>query len=86
MIYAALNNLNLFGVNIQNTYLQAPSSEKHYFICGEQVSLKNVGIKAIIVRALYGGNSAGADFWRHVRKALKVLHFESCKADPNVWF
>ena len=41
---------------------------------------------AVIVRALYGGKSAGADYWRHVRSAMNELGFESCKADPDVWF
>ena len=40
----------------------------------------------MIVRALYGGKSANADYWRHVRHAMTELGFQSCKADPNVWF
>ena len=86
LTYAALNNLDVFGADIQNAYLQAPSSEKHYIICGEEFGLENVGKRAIIVRALYGGKSAGADYWRHVRKAMAYLNFESCKADPDVWY
>ena len=83
--YAALNGLNVYGADIQNAYLQAPSSEKHYIICGEEFGLENVGKRAIIVRALYGGKSAGADYWRHVRRAMESLDFLSCKADPDVW-
>ena len=86
LTYAALNDLDVFGADIQNAYLQAPSSEKHYIICGEEFGLENVGKRAIIVRALYGGKSAGADYWRHVRQAMESLDFESCKADPDVWF
>ena len=44
-----------------------------------------MGNRAIIVRALYGGISVGADYWRHVRRAMKSLDFLSCKADPDVW-
>ena len=83
--YAALNNLQVCAADIQNAYLQAPSSEKHYVVCGPEFGLENVGRKAIIVRALYGGKSAGADYWRHVRKAMEEMSFESCKADPDVW-
>ena len=83
---AALNDLNAFGADIQNACLQAPSSEKHHIICGEEFGLENVGKRAIIVRALRGGKSAGADYWRHVRQAMESLDFESCKADPDVWF
>ena len=60
-------------------------SEKHYIICGPEFGLENVGKTAIIVRALYGGKSAGADYWRHVRAAMTNMNFISCKADPDVW-
>ncbi len=82
---AALNDLKVCGADIQNAYLQAPSTEKHYVICGPEFGLENVGKNAIIVRALYGGKSAGADYWRHVRKAMSELRFFPCKADPDVW-
>jgi len=85
LTYAALNDLPVCGADIQNAYLQAPSSEKHYVICGPEFGLENVGRIAIIVRALYGGKSAGADYWRHVRKAMDELKFTSCPADPDVW-
>ena len=32
--YAALNDLPVCAADIQNAYLQAPASEKHYVICG----------------------------------------------------
>ena len=85
LTYAALNGLSVCACDIQNAYLQAPSSEKHFIICGPEFGLENEGKKAIIVRALYGGKSAGADYWRHVRKAMSEMGFESCKADPDVW-
>ena len=85
LTYAALNGLPVCACDIQNAYLQAPSSEKHYIICGPEFGLENEGKKAIIVRALYGGKSAGADYWRHVRKAMTEMGFTSCKADPDVW-
>ena len=37
------------------------------------------------MRALYGGKSAGADYWRHVRKAMEEMGFHSCKGDADVW-
>ena len=85
LTYTSLNSLNVCAADIQNAYLQAPSSEKHYIVCGPEFGLENVGKKAIIVRALYGGKAAGADYWRHVRKAMTEMGFESCKADPDVW-
>ena len=84
--YASLMGLQVCACDIQNAYLQAPSSEKHYIVCGPEFGLENVGKHAKIVRALYGGKSAGADYWRHVRKAMDEMGFTSCKADPDVWF
>ena len=85
MTYAALNNLPVCAADIQNAYLQAPASEKHYIVCSLEFGLENVGRLAIIVRALYGGKSAGADYWRHVRSAMTEMGLQSCKADPDVW-
>ena len=64
--YAALNGLTVCASYIQNAYLQAPASEKHYVICGPEFSLENIGKIAVIVRTLYGGKSANADYWRHI--------------------
>ena len=70
LTYAALNNLLVFGSDIQNVYLQAPTTEKHYIICGSGFGLENVGKKALIVYALYGGKSVSADYLRHVRAVM----------------
>ena len=85
MTYAALNNLPVCAADIQNAYLQAPASEKYYIVCGPEFGLENVGRLAVIVQALYGGKSAGADYWRHVRSAMTEMRFRSCNADPDVW-
>jgi Reverse transcriptase (RNA-dependent DNA polymerase) len=85
LTYAALNGLPVMAADIQNAYLQAPSSQKHYIICGEEFGLENVGKKALIRRALYGGKSAGRDFRNHLRHCMSHLGFKSCPADPDVW-
>ena len=82
--YAVLNGLSVVGADIQNAYLQAPTSGKHYIIYGEKFGLENVGKRTIIARALYGGKSSGAYYWRHIRKTMEALDFLSCKADPDV--
>lgn len=48
--YAALNNIDVFAADIQIAYLQAPSSQKHYVICGVEFGLD------------VGGKSAGVIF------------------------
>ena len=83
--YAALNGLDVFAADIRNAYLQAPSSQKDYVICGPEFGIENIGRVALIHRALYGGKSAGKDFRNHLRSCMRHLHFESCLADPDVW-
>lgn len=83
--YAALNGLNVCAADIQNAYLQSPSSQKDYIICGDEFGLENKGKVALIRRALYGGKSAGRDFRNHLRTCMWHLGFTPCIADPDVW-
>ena len=85
LTYAALHDLPVLAADIRNAYLQAPSSQKHYVICGAEFGLENVGKKALILRALYGGKSAGRDFRNHLRECMSHLGFKPCLADPDVW-
>ena len=85
LTYAALNGIDVMAADIKNAYLQAPSSEKHYVICGREFGLEHVGKVALIRRALYGGKSSGADFWKHLRSCMTHLKFEPCKGDGDVW-
>ena len=39
----------------------------------------------MIRRALYGGKSAGRDYWPHLRSCMEYLRFSPCKADPDIW-
>lgn len=41
--YAALNGLPVWAADIQNAYFQAPSSEKHYVVCGDEFGDENYG-------------------------------------------
>ena len=43
LTYAALNDLDVFAADIRNAYLQAPSSQKDYIICGPEFGVKNIG-------------------------------------------
>ena len=85
LTYAALHGIDIKAADIRNAYLQAPSSEKHYVICGPEFGLENVGRVALIRRALYGGKAAGRDFWHHLRACMEELGFKSSRADPDVW-
>ena len=83
--YAALNGVDVFAADIRNAYLQAPSSQRDYIICGAEFGLENIGNVALIHRALYGGKKAGSDFRNHLRSCMRHLGFTSCPADPDVW-
>ena len=83
--YAALNELKVYAADIKSAYLQAPTSEKHYIICGEEFPMEHRGCIGIIKRALYGGKCAGADYWKHMRSCMNHLGFIPCKTDPDVW-
>ena len=86
LVYAKVLGLDICGGDIRNAYLQAPSSEKHFIVCGPEFGLENVGCCALIRRALYGGKVAGADFWHHLRSCMDHLGFTSSRGDPDVWF
>ena len=73
--YAALNGLQVFAADIRNSYLQAPSSQKDYIVCGPEFRIKNIGKVALIHRALYGGKSAGRDLRNHLRTCMHHLMF-----------
>jgi hypothetical protein len=66
LTHAALLGLPVLGTNIRNAYLQAPSSEKHFFICGLEFGIKNEGHVGLIRCALYGSKVAGRNFWHHL--------------------
>ena len=62
LTYADLNDLDLNAADIQNAYLRAPHSEKHYVICGKEFGLEHEGNIALIRRVLSGGKLAVRDF------------------------
>jgi hypothetical protein len=85
LTYAALYGLEVCAADIRNAYLQAPSSNKDYIICGPEFGIEHEGKVALIHRALYGGKSAGRDFRNLLRSCMHFLNFKSCPADPDVW-
>jgi hypothetical protein len=85
LTYASLNGLQVCAADIRNAYLQGPSSQKDFIICGPEFGLENVGKRALIHRALYGGKAAGHDFRNHLRSCMCHLGYTPCLADPDVW-
>ena len=85
LTYDALNEVYVTAAGIQNTYLQAPSSEKHFIVCGPEFGLEHVVKIALIRRALYEGKISGHDFWIHLRSCMNFLGLKSSQGDPEVW-
>ena len=75
LTHAALHGVPVMASDVQNAYLQAPTSENHFVICGPEFGIENIGKKAIFTRVLYGGKVSGRDFWHHLRSCMKFLGF-----------
>ena len=82
---AALNNLEVKTADIQNEYITATVTEKIWTVLGPEYG-QDCGKKAIVVRALYGLNSAGAAFRKYLALCIQHLEYVTCKEDPDVWF
>ena len=83
--YAALNGIEVCVADIRNACLQGPLSQKYYIMCGSVFGIEDVGMYALVWRALYGGKSAGKYLWNHLRSFMSHLDFSSCPANPYVW-
>jgi len=84
-LLCALNNLDCLSCDVQNAYLNAGTKEKNWFVAGAEMGSQNVGKSVLIVKALYGLRSSGAQWREHMATTLRNAGFSSCKADPDVW-
>jgi hypothetical protein len=62
---AALNDLDVKMADIENAHLTAPITEKVWTVLGPEFG-DDAGKRVLIVRALYGLKSSGADYINHV--------------------
>ena len=76
LTYASLNGVDVTADEIRNAYLQVPSSKRDYIVCGPEFGLDNVGKKALIRRAMYGGKTFGRDFWNHLQYCMHRIGLE----------
>ena len=81
---AELNDLELWGADIGNAYLEAYTEEKVFFVPGPEFGDQE-GHIMVIVKALYGLKSSGKRFWERLHDDLKSLGFKPSRADPQVW-
>ena len=67
-----------------NEYVTEPCSEKIWTVLGKQFG-SDQGKKAIIVRALYGLKSSGADFHAHLADCISSIGYILCRGDNDLW-
>ena len=85
-LIAALNDLDIKMCDIGNAYLNAETRERLWFIAGKEWGSR-AGCEVIIVRALYGLKSSGAEWKKTFASYIRnTLGYSPCiGADDNVY-
>ena len=79
-----LNNLELWGADIGNAYLEAFTDEKLYIVAGPEFQ-ELEGYILIFLKALYGIKSSGKRCAEVIHGILRDMKFLPSKADPCIW-
>ena len=79
-----LNNLELWGADIGNAYLEAFTDEKLYIVAGPEFQ-ELEGYILIFLKALYGLKSSGKRWAEVIHGILRDMKLLPSKADPCVW-
>ena len=79
-----LNNLEIWGADVGNAYLEAYTDEKLCIMAGPEFK-ELQGHLLIMVKALYVTRSGGARWHDRLFDILQELKFKPSKADPDVW-
>ena len=79
-----LNNLELWGADIGNAYLEAFTDEKLYIVAGPEFQ-ELEGYILIFLKALYGLKSSRKRWAEVIHCILKDMNFLPSKADPCIW-
>ena len=84
LLVSVINDLEVMGSDIHNSFLLAPNLEKNWIRAGTEFGAKQ-GKVFIVVRTLYGLKSASATFRSYMSKNLDEINFKYCVADPDFW-
>ena len=84
MFLAELNNLELWGADVGNAYLQALTREKLYIVGGPE-SEELQGHVLVMYKALYGTRSGGSCWLDKFFDILHQMGFKPSRADPDIW-
>ena len=79
-----LNDLEIWGADVGNAYLEAYTDEKLCIIAGPEFK-ELQGHLLIMIKALYGTRSGGARWHDRLFDIIQELKFKPSKADPDVW-
>ena len=81
---AKLNNLEVWGADIGNAYLEAKTKEKLYIVAGPEFE-ELEGHILVIYKVLYGLQSSGLKWSQKIHDIMFDMGFSPSKADPCVW-
>ena len=79
-----LNDLEIWGADVGNAYLEAYTDEKLCIIAGPEFK-ELQGHLWIMIKALYRTHSGGARWHDRLFDILQELNFKPSKADPDAW-
>ena len=79
-----LNDLEIWGADVGNAYLEAYTDEKLCIIAGPEFK-ELQGHLLIMIKALYRTRSGGARWHDRLFDILQELNCKPSKADPDVW-
>ena len=79
-----LNNLELWGADIANAYLEAPTEEKLYIVAGPEF-VDWEGYILTFSKALYGLKSSGKLWAETLHDMLKDMNFMPTREDQCIW-
>ena len=79
-----LNNLELWGADTGNAYLEMPTEEKLYIVAGPEFEDWE-GYILTFSKALYGLKSSGKRWAETLHDILKDMNFIPSRADQCIW-
>ena len=83
LFLAELNDLECYGTDIGNAYLEAETKEKLYIIAGPEFGNRE-GHTLIVHKALYGLRSSGRRWHERFADCLREMGFEPSKAEADI--
>jgi len=81
---AELNDLEVWGTDIGNAYLEAPTKERMYIVASPEFG-ELEGHTLVIVKALYGLHSSGLRWHEKFADTLRDMGFYPSKAEEDIW-